>query len=400
MESAIIDGIQPISNAPQLGKALTQILWYYENEIIQHNLFVKAIDYFIAFIKQFYAKEYGLRIPQENKIDFLFFKSLPQRTDYQEIFCNVTNTVDGRSKIVVDLEEKNHQFVLKYFCRCFFAFFKYFFLLNSIFKWNKSIYLSFWIVRIDNFLKSFDSLTPEVVIVFADMQFLDSVLVQYFNARDIITCTLQHGIYTDFNQKDTIERINLENVVSRYFLSWGNNTKKAIQKYNKKCIPVILGTPKTYNCPTGEKINTFIVVLDHSQFLARNLQLLEIAEKAAEKLDLSFHVKVHPYDRDQKHLYALRYGQFVDDIDRLYKLVLGGKSTYLIELNILGMAILSYEKDAPFMFPEKYRLRCANDVIEALQNTSEYRDLSNEYIASSGDAAIEKYQSFLLSLVN
>ena len=52
----------------------------------------------------------------------------------------------------------------------------------------------------------------QMVVVFADMR-IDNAIAQSFKRRGIQTATLQHGLYVDYGNAETINRVNYENVV-------------------------------------------------------------------------------------------------------------------------------------------------------------------------------------------
>jgi hypothetical protein len=142
-----------------------------------------------------------------------------------------------------------------------------------------------------------DGLSYRAVVVAADMQLLESFLVQRANRAGLPSATCQHGLYTDngaLNSYDNINTINYLNCSSRYFLSWGGRTKALMEKYtDTQC--VVVGNPAIPNVGRFGSGQYFYVLMDSDlRFRKYNERLLAIASEASQRLKLPFFVRFHP----------------------------------------------------------------------------------------------------------
>ena len=98
-------------------------------------------------------------------------------------------------------------------------------------------------IRYSTLIASLRKFKPQMVVVFADMQPIDNAIAQSFKRRGIQTATLQHGLYVDYGNAETINRANYENVVCDYFFGLGREHRRAHSQHNPTTVAVNCGHP-------------------------------------------------------------------------------------------------------------------------------------------------------------
>jgi hypothetical protein len=166
-------------------------------------------------------------ISQQPEAKVLFFKSMP-RSDYNTFFRSVFECCPEPNKRYVDFQLERCKFINLRALRI--AIGRSFYIWRMMdCRWPGKLWLFPRLVRYLEFQQSAEALTCAWVVVFADMQPYDNLLVQTLKASGTESVTLQHGLYVDYTEQDNINTINYKNVVSDYFLSWGEDTTAPLQ---------------------------------------------------------------------------------------------------------------------------------------------------------------------------
>lgn len=184
--------------------------------------------------------------------------------------------------------------------------------------------------------------TPEIkkLIFFFDVLSIDNILVQMCNQRKYITYTLQHGIING-----AYDYVEYKCSHAKYFLAWGEYTKWVAMKYGMQESKIrVVGSmiqlnEKEENSADREKHNCFLVCtngVDEKSAWNRNKEIIILANQIAEKYNMKYCLKVHPYDnvnryrRITKAEYCKRIAAPSESVEDLLKLVdftLCGNST-------------------------------------------------------------------------
>ena len=135
----------------------------------------------------------------------------------------------------------------------------------------------------------------DYLVTFADMQPLDNILSQYANNNSLKTVTLQHGLYIDYKNYENINVVNYKNIVSKYFLAWGDDTNDLVKRYHSDIKIVVCGKPiKKKDIKID---NYFTVLFDQNIFHFYNKKLLALACELADKLDIGINLRLHPQNK-------------------------------------------------------------------------------------------------------
>lgn len=182
--------------------------------------------------------------------------------------------------------------------------------------------------------------TIKKIVCFSDIITTDNILIQMCNHQGYNTYTLQHGIIN--GAYDYVEHKCSH---ANYFLAWGEYTKWVAQKYgiNESKVKVVGSMDHLYNmrdCAADAKdYKVFLVCtngVDGKSAWNRNKKIIIFANQVAEKYQMKYYLKVHPYDNSDRYKYIIdnKYCDRVIDksekIDNMLKIVdftLCGNST-------------------------------------------------------------------------
>ena len=179
------------------------------------------------------------------------------------------------------------------------------------------------------------------------MQPVDNILVQTYKDLQIPTVTLQHGLFVDYEGTYNISSVSYENVVSDYFLSWGESNKQLINKHNPTCNVLVCGNPVL---KSGESANSsifFTVVLDWDIFERENIKMLNLAQLAAEDMKMNFQIRYHPSNNMSKYIVNSSY-LINNDLNYMCsKFILGHTSSLIHIAYRLGKTVFKYKSNIP-----------------------------------------------------
>lgn len=357
------------------------------------------ILYILYTIYKIVFKKYEITFSNNSlqKVDFLFFKQL-HRGDYDKLFNSIVSQCNYSKNIALAKE-----------CSTFnvFAFlqiiqgFNYYKKLDDTNIMTK-IYLYLSFIYYFKHLKSFENIEFEYLVVFADMQPIDNLLVQYFNLKNKTTITLQHGLFVDYEGTYNISSVQYENVVSDYFITWGLENQKLIEKYNSECKVIVCGNPTIEYYKKPEKIDKefFSVMFDWDVFKEQNQQMLNIAYEVADRLNIKFHLRMHPSNK--KENYNIKSQYLIDNVDYRESIFILGHTSSMIHISLrLGLKIFKYDTDIPTSkIDTKYLFKNTDDVIEKYNNLDQYNDVSKDHITYIEKESLLEYEKLFNNLVN
>jgi hypothetical protein len=356
-----------------------------------------------AFIRLF------IRLPSvgshSSLVDILFVKSL-SRDDYDELFERVVSCCPQDKYLEYDVYGSYDG--APYSRISFFSFgvlIKYFPFLISFINWNlsKSVYVMTHVLL---YLRVFEYLNKSIeyknLIVFADMQAIDNLLVQTAKLKNITTVTLQHGLYIDYSRMENINSINYKNQVADYFLAWGNSTKELIQKYNPHTCVEVCGKPIEYKEISSQKEDYFTVLFDQELLMLYNRKLLNFAYKLQKKTQLNVNIRFHPHNNEAD--YDIKKSiTYINKEPEASVFVLAHTTSMIHELLRIGIPVFKFKSDVPALnVPEFLEFSTIDELEKAInQNdiqTHDFKEDGKEFINYIGDEALGRYREFFARL--
>lgn len=160
-------------------------------------------------------------------------------------------------------------------------------------------------------LRQTDLKKYKFVVVYYDVNTDDNYVVQACEASNIVTMTLQHGIFAKKESVDSISDFGLEftESIADYYLCWNQYTKdEAIKAGMNPERIVVLGIPKYINITNNNTINnyvrnTFGVILNSKSFHIHNQELIKIANEISSSLNVKYIVRYHPQLKGNEYSY-------------------------------------------------------------------------------------------------
>jgi len=329
---------------------------------------------------------------EQSSNSFMFYKSL-HRSDYDKLFNKITSSCE-HPKIVI---ESNVVYGFD------FSFFKN---ITRDLVYLKQIEANIVIERwylfasylfYKKILSCFDNHEFDYLVVFADMQPVESLVVQYFREKGKKTVTLQHGLFLDHSWNSNLNEVNYTNIVSQYFLTWGKENKKLIQKYNQEVEIVVCGNPiiePVTKDSSGNKY--FTVMFDSNLWQKYNQQMLDISTCVAKEIGCKINIRFHPANKIKDYNIDRKY--VINDSSLNYynsEFILGHTSSMIHVCMRQGLVVFKMTSDMPHSYidPKFYFSNC-NDILEKNKNLDEYKDIDYNHIEYIGNESLQKYKLF------
>ena len=237
----------------------------------------------------------------------------------------------------------------------------------------------------------------KALICFADMQPVEHLLARYFRSQGVLTVTLQHGLYVDYGDLDTVNVINYLHQPSEYFLSWGPNTSRLIARHHPGNTTVDCGKPLIFNAGSAaaeeNRVPYISVFLDQKIFNAQNEQMLEIVIAYARRTGRAVRVRFHPSIR--KADFLEKYPGIKEQLHfRDAEFVVGHTSSLIYEAITLGCRVFRFESEVPGIpLPETCRVRTLAQ-LEARTALPQPGGLTKEFFCATGESALRRYTRF------
>lgn len=343
--------------------------------------------------------------------DFLSFRSLV-RDDYAYLEEQITNTVGYESNVVTvsgyqkSVETPNWRF-LEIFRLTTSAAVKIK-TTNDLVRYCAALRLA-WYCYVSEILLATDY---KVLLCFADMQPQENILAQLSKKihPNRVTATLQHGLYADYEQFETVNVVNYKNHVCDYFLAWGEDTKRLIEKYNKNAQVIICGKPSVFGLPISKRKQSvncpdILVVTDQRIFQEYNERLVDMAVQVAEKLNVDVFVRFHP--SNNKRIIKDKYPN-IKELKYIKKdyIILGVTTSMVYEGLVMGYRAFQMQSDlyCP-RFPENL-IFSEPSGLESLikssanQSVAECQSLGKSFIDAVGDSSLHSYRKALRTLLD
>lgn len=343
------------------------------------------------------------------KLDIMIFLSLSGRKDYQEICESVKTCLP--SKLQVGIIDYNEGLKLDaHFSKKLRVYFE------SLFKklskediWGRSPAETYESYFYDLARLIYLSLNAEtkLFLAFASMQSHDNILTDCFKFRNSKTATLQHGLYVEYKQQETLNKINYKINPSDFFLAWGKETVNIVKSYNPDCKYIICGHPtdkyqKLSKSEHGKKNKFITVFLDQKLFEKENHEMLSIVILVATKLRYSIKVRLHP--QLDENLYSKKYPEIYQDgsLDNT-NICIAHTTTMLIESAYINIPTFQYKTTCDTLcFPEEYQFSSEvelENLIKTIGSQEYNNSFAEQYIDSDGCLSQKKYYQTLQQIL-
>jgi len=337
----------------------------------------------------------------DDKIDFLFFRSMV-RDDYKALFHEIASVIDSEKIVFVEdykirqnkMNIEASRFLMEHYwiferinfgngllnsC-CFIRLMEYLFICSKIISYNFTF-----------------------LVTFADMQPVENLLVQLTKLTNRKTVTLQHGLYVDYGDMDTVNVVNYKHHCADYFLAWGLSTKRLIEKYHNSIIEVcgktsIFGLPEHCYPENKSEHKKILVVLDQRIFDEQNFAMLDIVSRYTQGKFIEIYVRFHP--SNNKELYFERFPnvKLIVNIEEDF-IVIGHTSSMIYEALVLGYESYRYTTEIPSLgFPKELSFTDYASFEDVL-HTGIRQKGGKDYIDCTGLASKVKYKNFFNMLL-
>jgi len=344
----------------------------------------KRIRFFISLRRLLAKSKYSVASSPN-----VFFQSM-RRNDYDEMFRRICNEFVGVKSVVVQVEDKG-----KFDLFFFYYFFQSFFLLKRK-NFGSVVEYLFSAITYASYIKSIACLgnNVKILVVFSDMQPVDNLLVQVAKKCGAKTVTLQHGLYVDYEGFDNVNKFNYLNQESDIFLSWGEDTKRLINKYQQSKV-IICGKPIALPVTRAEGVSYFTVVFDQNLFHDVNVELLQLSHFIAEKFNLKINLRLHPRNK----LSCYDYDESITVVNKPVaesKFVIGHTSSFIYECMRAGVPIFKFVTDIPSnITPDTISFRNADELYEKYlgSNKIEFDELGKFYLDVVGSESLARYKN-------
>jgi len=353
------------------------------------------------FLRQLLWRRESFRteVTANNAIDFLFFKSL-QRPDYDRLFQSAMQSVpNGKRVLSIDILSPQADFNWR-------AMFQFAMHIRQLLRLvvDLGAFEGFYFycnsIRYSTLIASLRKFKPQMAVVFADMQPIDNAIAQSFKQRGIKTATLQHGLYVDYGNAETINRANYENVVCDYFLAWGERTAELILQHHPTTVTVNCGHPalEATRHEPGQGGN-FFVFLDQKIFAKENQRLLDIAAAFAEATGWVGHVGVHPRDSLSQYRIA---SDLLNNASHPWKscsFAIGHSSSIVYQALRAGLVVFQMNSDVPrHHLPKEWTFDNGQDLLKKWKTDANAEALGKLFISEVGEKAASNYRHFFATL--
>lgn len=226
------------------------------------------------------------------------------------------------------------------------------------------------------------------VISFQEMVPVENLICQIANSLGKTTFALQHalGAYSEEGSYEArYSRIHYEPSVCSYVLVWGEYTKHYFEKFTQNNVTLI-------GKPTLPKIDNFI---DGATFV------FEADDDINRKLlEFSYQIEACGYSVSRwfrpGHKLAIEAG--ADRVGPLRKIIIGWRSSLLVELGFLGGNVfLIPESVFATCLPEELVVNNAKEIIEKFDSPLEYpHEVWMRFICCTGNDSVNRFKSLMM----
>lgn len=248
-----------------------------------------------------------------------------------------------------------------------------------------------------------------LIVSFSDMQTIDNIILQLENLRGVTTCTLQHGLYVDYEEFKTINSVNYICSVASNFLAWGLNTASLINKYHDNKQIYICGKPgplsrhhshdELKNQKQVKVVRAIaVIVCDQELFRDINFSMISIAIQLWGRSNV--HIRNHPQNKRSEYLSKFK----LDDIClklKDYTFVIGHSSSLIYESIEERLNVCQYMSAAKkIMLPHPLQFRNKEELMIACDHSPKIcSTLKKNFISCSGPESLGRYQAAIHNIL-
>lgn len=340
------------------------------------------------------------RFPNLKNDQVLFIRSLV-RDDYEMMFSLVRDQVSGPVVCIEDFAYRFQDARLNIEASRFMVQNRYLYKIAGRLPNVDSLDQACLYIRLCKYKFILDyfcaSPKPSAAIFFADMQPIEHLLSRHFRYQGVTTVTLQHGLYVDYANYDTVNKINYLHQPSEYFLSWGPSTSELIRWYHPDTKIVECGKPLIFSAdpPFGAKSTRpyIAILLDQKPFHSQNEEMIEIVQVYALRRGWDVRVRFHP--SLPKAAILAKYPFLTEQLHFSdAQMVVGHTSTMIYEALALGCHVMRFATEIPAIsLPRESEFRTL-DEMEARAALPTPRELSKRYFSAVGGRALDNYRTF------
>jgi hypothetical protein len=240
-----------------------------------------------------------------------------------------------------------------------------------------------------------------VLICFADMQPVENLIAQIARATGLLTVTLQHGLYVDYGDIDTVNRVNYEHQPSEYFLAWGGLTANLIRRHHPGNSVIAVGKPEIYATSANNEVKEgsqyVSIIMDQHWYDDENVEMLKVVSEYCRSCDLAINVKFHPTNKREK--YTRANASYRSDLDVSGSLfIVGHTSSLAYEFLVLGRRVFFFKSNTPRLPTDDRVTFCSSDQLAKIASEDYPKQLGADYIKCTGEASRDQYRKFFASL--
>jgi hypothetical protein len=234
-------------------------------------------------------------------VDFnnkILYTSQVIRSDYLEIINFVNSNISNIEYIDLSLSKKHIKFykirnilssILIVLLKVRILYFKEKLVLVSIMCYYKN--------TIDIYENSIKTINISKYIAFNGSIGIETFLTLFFKKRNIVTYSLQHGIYHEYIPPIPYDALNYENFCADYLLCWGQYT---IDEFENSIINreklLLAGFPRKTIELSSTKIrfDKGLILLGGKKYTNMNFAIIDIAAQMNKEKNIQFKIKLHP----------------------------------------------------------------------------------------------------------
>lgn len=340
------------------------------------------------------------QIPNDSQVvDFLFFRSLV-RDDYKLFFHDVISTLDDSSYLIIEdysqLSDNISEEAIYYL--------NYLQKIKPLIDVDSELDRECLYIRLCKYfiiLSRVLTVKSKCVVFFADMQPVEHLIALFMRDKGVKTATLQHGLYVDYGQIDTVNVINYKHHPSEYFLAWGQCTADLINSYHNSSKQIVCGKPRisieTKDINEGDYIT---VILDQVLFDKQNIQLLEIAEKFSLIKNKRLNIRFHPSKIAKK--YEWLPDEYLSDCSlESSEFILGHTTSMIHECLVAGIKAYRYKTQVPAIrLSTNLEFESLEQLVEIHERKKSIQFDTSYYISCFGQESRDQYKKALLKVLS
>ncbi len=371
-----------------------QVLSSYFSYLYSNN---KIKDFVKLFLQTFLFK---YKLVGELKENIYFY---PPREDFDNLVLLIKKSTDMESSTVKICKKIRINFIA--FAKFIFSLLKNSKKIKKIIKddLNKkisiqnTIYIKLWLFKVEQLEEQFKKISflgVKNLIVLTDVLMYENALINVANEKKINTIILQHGFYIPSNKIYSIDNLNYRYVNAKYFLVWGNETKKMIDHYNNINV-IICGDPRLKKESIDIRNKTIGVLCDAPRFHSYNQQMIDIAEDFALKLGFKVLIRLHPRDDCKYYILNKNISIFERNLDET-TFILAHTSTMIFTMMLKHKCVFRFNSDISYEKLDKIKFSNLDELIKLYNdmNNLNFDDMLNEHYEYVGDESIKRYRAF------